>query len=70
MDHHLAHCRRVLCRSGESLVYVARLQQILTVAQGEVVARLVFHAIPRDTGEFMLVKGSKMLVGQAVQGMS
>jgi hypothetical protein len=45
------------------LVEVVRDYSSSLVAQGEVVARLVFHAIPRDKGEFLLVKGSKAIVG-------
>ncbi|WVQ81210.1 hypothetical protein IAT38_003332 [Cryptococcus sp. DSM 104549] len=39
------------------------------VEAGEVVARLVFHAIPRESGEYLLVKGPKLLlnaVGESV----
>jgi hypothetical protein len=31
--------------------------------QGEVVARVIFHNLPREEGEFLLVKGGKALVG-------
>ena len=43
---------------------------VLTSCQGEVAARLIFHAIPRKQGEFLLVKGSKMLVDTAIKGAS
>lgn len=29
------------------------------MSQGEVAARLIFHAIPRDEGEFLVMKGVK-----------
>lgn len=32
------------------------------ITKGEVAARLIFHAIPRDEGEFMMVKGVKGLL--------
>jgi len=31
--------------------------------QGEVLARLLFHKVPRETGQFLLVKASKAIVG-------
>ncbi|KAK8843341.1 hypothetical protein IAR55_006997 [Kwoniella newhampshirensis] len=38
------------------------------VELGEVVARLVFHAIPRNEGEFLIMKGSKVLMGATGSG--
>ncbi|WVQ63927.1 uncharacterized protein L199_002083 [Kwoniella botswanensis] len=35
------------------------------VEAGEVIARLVFHAIPRETGEFLLYKAPKMIMAGA-----
>ncbi|WVW79325.1 hypothetical protein I302_101293 [Kwoniella bestiolae CBS 10118] len=37
------------------------------VEAGEVIARLVFHAIPRETGEFLLYKGPKLLMATSGQ---
>lgn len=34
--------------------------------QGEVVARLVFHAIPRPEGGFMLARLGKAVLGRVV----
>ncbi|ORX39069.1 hypothetical protein BD324DRAFT_308968 [Kockovaella imperatae] len=36
---------------------------------GEVLARLIFHALPRKPGEFLIVKGSRMLVDSAVKAV-
>ena len=36
---------------------------ISTDDQGEVLARLLFHKVPRETGQFLLVKASKAIMG-------
>ena len=56
---------RLRRRSGKCLVLVLTLPE-LSRAQGEVIARLVFHAIPRNKGEFLLVKGSKAILGSTI----
>lgn len=30
--------------------------------QGEVVARMIFHTLPRETGDLMLLKAGRMVV--------
>jgi len=34
----------------------------LTMTQGEVVARIVFHAIPREPGELLIFKAKRLLL--------
>ncbi|OCF41930.1 cytoplasmic protein [Kwoniella heveanensis CBS 569] len=38
------------------------------VEAGEVIARLVLHAVPRETGEFMLLKAPKLLLANTASG--
>jgi hypothetical protein len=34
----------------------------MLIVQGEVLARILFHSIPRKAGDFLLVRGGQMLV--------
>lgn len=66
VDHHLAHHHCVSGRGGECGANSAVMRRKADGNQGEVVARVIFHNLPREEGEFLLVKGGKALVGAMV----
>lgn len=52
------------------LSFVFTLHNRADAKQGEVIARMVFHAIPREQGEFLLLKAPQLLIAGTGQSFA
>lgn len=56
--------------SPPPLSFVFTLHNRADAKQGEVIARMVFHAIPREQGEFLLLKAPQLLIAGTGQSFA